>query len=221
LTPRPQTPYCEGNAWQWTWFAPHDPAELVKLFDGPENFTDKLDKLFDMPSDLSGEHVSPDISGMIGQYAQGNEPSHHTAYMYVWAGQPWKTQRRVRQIMEELYHTGPKGLCGNDDCGQMSAWYIFSALGFYPVDSANGIYVLGSPRVKSAKISLPDGKAFEVAAKGQSKKNVYVQSVSLNGKPLNRAFVTHDEITNGGKLVFKMGPAPNEGLKNMEIPPRF
>jgi len=216
-----QSPYCEGNAWQWTWFAPHSPAELVKLFGGPENFIAKLDKLFDMPSDLTGQNVSPDISGMIGQYAHGNEPSHHTAYLYMWVGQPWKTQMRARQIMEELYKVGPEGLCGNDDCGQMSAWYIFSALGFYPVDPANGVYVLGSPRVKSAKISLPGGKVFEVATVGQSKENVYVQSVSLNGKPLNRAFITHDEIAKGGKLVFTLGPTANEGLKNLEVPPGF
>ncbi|MDR2560960.1 MAG: GH92 family glycosyl hydrolase, partial [Holophagales bacterium] len=216
-----QSPYCEGNAWQWTWFAPHSPAELVKLFDGPENFVAKLDKLFDMPSDLTGQNVSPDISGMIGQYAHGNEPSHHTAYLYMWVGQPWKTQMRARQIMEELYKVGPEGLCGNDDCGQMSAWYIFSALGFYPVDPANGVYVLGSPRVKSAKINLPGGKTFEVATMGQSKENVYVQSVSLNGKPLNRAFITHDEIAKGGKLEFKLGPTANEGLKNLEVPPSF
>jgi predicted alpha-1,2-mannosidase len=201
-----KSPYCEGNAWQWTWFAPHNPEELVKLFDGPENFAAKLDQLFGMASDLSGDHVSPDISGMIGQYAQGNEPSHHTAYMYMWAGQPWKTQMRVRQIMEELYKAGPEGLCGNDDCGQMSAWYIFSALGFYPVDSANGVYVLGSPRVKSARISLSNGKAFEVVANNQGPKNVYVQSVTLNGKPLDRAYITHAEIANGGKLVFNLGP---------------
>jgi predicted alpha-1,2-mannosidase len=213
------SPYCEGNAWQWAWYVPHNPSGLVELFGGAENYAAKLDQLFEMSSEMSGENISPDISGMIGQYAHGNEPSHHTAYMYVWAGQPWKTQARVRQIMAEQYKTGPEGLSGNDDCGQMSAWYIFSALGFYPVDPASGIYVLGSPRVKTAKLAI--GKAiFEVKAENQSAQNVYVQSVTLNGKALNRAYITHDEITKGGKLVFSLGPAPNTDLV-LEPPPGF
>ncbi|MDR2696993.1 MAG: GH92 family glycosyl hydrolase [Holophagales bacterium] len=216
-----KSPYCEGNAWQWTWSVPHHPAELVNLFGGRENFAAKLDTLFDMPSELSGEAVSPDISGMIGQLAQGNEPSHHIAYMYAWVGQPWKTQARARQIMEQLYKPGPEGLCGNDDCGQMSAWYVFSALGFYPVDPASGIYVLGSPRVKSAKLNFPDGKTFTIQANNQSPQNIYVQSVTLNGKPLNRAYIRHQEIIGGGKLVFNMGPEINTDLGEMEAPPWF
>jgi len=203
------SPYCEGNAWQWTWSVQHNPEELVKLLGGSEKFATKLDTLFEMTSELVGEEASPDISGMIGQYAQGNEPSHHTAYLYTWAGQPWKTQARVRQIMEELYKPGPEGLCGNDDCGQMSAWYVFSALGFYPVDPVSGAYVLGSPRVKSAKIKLPNGKTFEIQARNQSPQNIYVQSVTLNAKPLDRPYITHEEITQGGKLVFNMSPNQN------------
>ena len=215
------SPYCEGNAWQWAWFVPHAPSALVDMFGGSENFVSKLDTLFTMPSDLSGDNVSPDISGMIGQYAQGNEPSHHTAYMYVWSDQPWKTQERVRQIMEELYLAGPEGLCGNDDCGQMSSWYVFSALGFYPVDPASGIYVFGSPRVKSAKLSLQGGKSLEIIAKNQSNENKYIQSVTWNGKPLNRHYIKHEEIAQGGKLVFTMGPAINENSVNWEVPPGF
>ena len=216
-----KSPYCEGNAWQWTWFVPHHPAELINLFGSRENYVARLDTLFTMPSDLSGEHVSPDISGMIGQYAQGNEPSHHAAYMYVWSGQPWKTQQRVRQIMDELYLTGPEGLCGNDDCGQISAWYVFSALGFYPVDPASGVYVLGSPRVKSARLSLQNGKVIEIVAKNQGKENIYVQSVTWNGKSLNSLYLSHEEISQGGKLVFTMGREINEELGNWETPPGF
>jgi predicted alpha-1,2-mannosidase len=172
-----------------------------------------------MSSELSGDEVSPDISGMIGQLAQGNEPSHHIAYLYTWAGQPGKTQARVRQIMEQRYKSGPEGLCGNDDCGQMSAWYVFSALGFYPVDPASGVYVLGSPRVRSARLNFPDGKTFTVQVNNQSPRNVYVQSVTLNGKALNRAYISHREITGGGKLVFNMGPEINTDLGKMEPPP--
>jgi len=157
---------------------------------------------------------------MIGQLAHGNEPSHHIAYLYNWVGQPWKTQARVRQIMEQLYKPGPDGLCGNDDCGQMSAWYVFSALGFYPVDPASGIYVLGSPRVKSAKLNFPDGKTFTIQV-NQSPQNIYVQSVTLNGKPLNRTYIRHQEITGGGKLIFNMGSEINTDFGKMDAPKGF
>jgi len=216
-----KSPYCEGNAWQWTWYAPHHPAELVNLFGSREKFTAKLDTLFEMSSELAGDEVSPDISGMIGQLAHGNEPSHHIAYLYNWVGQPWKTQARVRQIMEQLYKPGPEGLCGNDDCGQMSAWYVFSALGFYPVDPASGIYVLGSPRVKSAALNFPNGKTFKIKVNNQSPQNIYVRSVTLDGKPLNRAYIRHQEITSGGRLVFDMGSEINTDLGKMEPPPGF
>ncbi|MFC6998631.1 GH92 family glycosyl hydrolase [Rufibacter roseus] len=202
--------YVEGTAWQHSWFVPHDVKGLINLFGSEKKFVQHLDSTFNVTSQMTGNNVSPDISGLIGQYAHGNEPSHHIAYLYNYAGQPWKTQERVRNIMEVMYRVQPDGLAGNEDCGQMSAWYVFSALGFYPVNPADGNYVLGSPLVKHATIQLPENRKFEVTAQNNSAQNVYVQQVFLNGKPLNRSYITHAEVMQGGHLKFVMGPAPEK-----------
>ena len=200
--------YTEGTAWQWTFFVPHDVEGLIALFGGKENFAKKLDLLFKTKARIEGP---PDITGLIGQYAHGNEPSHHIPYLYVFAGQPWKTQKIVRYIMEEMYKTTPDGLVGNEDCGQMSAWYVLSALGFYPVNPCSGEYVIGSPVVKRARIHLENGKMFEIIALDQSKDNIYVREVELNGKTLKGFFIKHSWIMKGGKLVFHMTNRPSEG----------
>lgn len=204
-----QDDYTEGNAWQYTWFVPHDVAGLATLMGGREAFVKKLDALFDQPSTLEGTNPPPYASGSIGQYAHGNEPSHHVAYLYAYAGAPWKTAARARQIMDRLYGTGPEGLCGNDDCGQLSAWYVLSALGFYPVNPAEGSYVLGTPHLERAEIDVGGGRVFTVEAKGLSESNLYVQSVELNGKPLERCWFRHEDLAAGGSLRFTMGPEPN------------
>ncbi|MGD2152436.1 MAG: glycoside hydrolase family 92 protein, partial [Gemmatimonadales bacterium] len=173
-----------------------------------EAFVAKLDELFETSSDMEGT-APPDISGMIGQYAHGNEPSHHIAYLYSYAGAPWKTQERVRQITETLYGVAPDGLPGNEDCGQMSAWYILSAMGFYPVNPADGVYVIGAPHYERVVIDLGDGGRFSVEAPGVSAENKYIQSAALNGRPLDRCYITHEEIAAGGTLAFTMGSRPN------------
>lgn len=204
--------YTEGNAWQHSWFVPHDVQGLIDLHGGNENFVKKLDSLFTIDSEIKGENVSADISGLIGQYAHGNEPSHHIAYLYNYAGQPWKTQKQVREIIETQYQDTPPGLCGNEDCGQMSAWYVFSALGFYPVNPAEGIYIIGTPLFDKATIDLGDGVIFTITANQISSENFYIESVKLNGEPLNRCYITHEEILQGGNLVFEMGGEPNNNL---------
>jgi predicted alpha-1,2-mannosidase len=200
--------YCEGNAWQYTWLVPHDPEGLIGLFGSEEAFVKKLDTLFSMSSEL-GQGASSDISGLIGQYAHGNEPSHHISYLYAFAGQPWKTAEKVRQIMSTMYTEGPEGLCGNEDCGQMSAWYVFSSMGFYPVHPANGVYVLGSPAVDKAAIRT-GGKLFTVEVVNNSDKHIYIQSVQYNGADYHKGYITHQMITDGGSLVIRMGPEPNK-----------
>jgi predicted alpha-1,2-mannosidase len=205
--------YTEGNAWQYTWFVPQNSKDLIALIGGDEAFVSRLDKFFTMESKVYGAGFTGDVTGLIGQYAHGNEPCHHVAYLYNYAGQPWKTQARVRQIATTLYTGTPGGLCGNDDCGQMSAWYVFTALGFYPVNPASGVYVIGSPLVDKAVIKLDPnyypGRAFTLEAKNNSAENIYVQSATLNGQPLNRSWISHEEIVHGGKLVLVMGPTPN------------
>jgi predicted alpha-1,2-mannosidase len=201
--------YTEGNAWQHSWFVPHDVRGLIGLMGGDAPFIAKLDSLFTSDTVISGENVAPDISGMIGQYAHGNEPSHHIAYLYSYAGAPWKTQERARAILEAMYDTTPNGLAGNEDCGQMSAWYVLSALGFYPVNPADGVYVLGSPVFPEATIELGGGDRFTVRANNASPENQYIQSATLNGRPLERSFIRHSEITGGGVLELVMGPEPN------------
>lgn len=198
----------EANTWQYTFYVPHDLETLIRMMGGRERFVQKLDRLFSAPSATSGREQA-DITGMIGQYAHGNEPSHHMAYLYDYAGAPWKTQKRVRQIMDSLYTAAPDGLSGNEDCGQLSAWYVLSALGFYPVTPGCGYYAIGTPLFERAAILLENGNTFTIRAPHVSKRNIYIQSASLNGKPLNRSFIYHDEIMRGGELVFGMGPRPN------------
>ncbi len=202
--------FIEGNAWNFSLFVPHDPEALAGLLGGPKKLRTYLDTLFGMHLPDSYFAGTEDISrdGIIGGYVHGNEPSHHVAYLYNWTDQPWKTQEKVRMILRNQYHNGPGGLGGNDDAGQMSAWYIFSALGFYPVAPGSVNYQLGSPLIKKATLPLENGKSFSVEAVNQSEKNVYVQKVTLNGKPLNRLHITHDEIMQGGKLMFYMTSKP-------------
>lgn len=196
--------YTEGNAWQYSWFVPHDIPGLIDLHGGKQAFITKLDSLFTLPSVLEGNKISPDISGMIGQYAQGNEPSHHVAYMFNYADAPQKTQYYVDKIRRELYTDRPDGLCGNDDCGQLSAWYVFSSLGFYPVNPCDGKYQLGTPLFKKAVIKLPGDRRFVIKANKESDAHIYVREVRLNGTPLKRTWITHAEIMQGGELEFEL-----------------
>jgi predicted alpha-1,2-mannosidase len=205
--------YCEGNGWQYLWLVPHDPEGLIELLGGDEAFGEKLDQLFTVESIKSAE-ASADISGLIGQYAHGNEPGHHTTYLYAFVGQQWKTAKLVRQILTTLYSDQPDGLSGNEDCGQMSAWYVFSAMGIYPVNPVAGVYVFGSPIVDKATIAVPGGKSFTIVAKNNSPVNLYIQSVELNGKPYGKSYITHPDIIAGGELTFVMGPEPNKAFGN-------
>jgi predicted alpha-1,2-mannosidase len=203
--------YTESNAWQTTFFSQHDVAGYIELFGGREQFVRKLDALFTETPGVSNEDV-PDMTGFIGQYVHGNEPSHHIAYLYVYAGQPQKTQQRVRQILTTLYRDNPDGLAGNEDCGQMSAWYVMSAMGLYAVDPVSATYVLGSPLIDEARIQLAGGRELLISAKRRSPEDAYVQSVSLNGTPLNRLWVRHAELASGAHLEFTMGSEPNMTL---------
>lgn len=201
--------YTEGNAWQYSWFVPQDMAGLIAAMGGDAAVVAKLDAMFDYDnSGLDYSHAE-DIAGLIGQYIHGNEPSHHSAYAYVYAGAPWRTQARLKQIMDTQYHTAPNGLAGNDDVGQMSAWLMFTAMGFYPVTPGSGQYVIGRPFAERIALNLPNGRRFVISTEGLSDANVYVQSVTLNGRPLERTWVGHDEIRAGGELHFVMGAEPN------------
>lgn len=201
--------FCEGNAWQYLWLVNHDVEGLMALMGGKKSFNQKLDSLF-LLKDKLGEGASADITGLIGMYAHGNEPNHHIAYLYAYSGEQWKTAEKVRYIMKELYTDKPDGLCGNEDCGQMSAWYIWSSLGFYPVNPQNGVYVFGSPAVNEAEISVGTGKTFRIIAHNNSSKNIYIHSVKLNGKEYNNAWITHRDIIKGGVLEFTMSDKPNK-----------
>jgi predicted alpha-1,2-mannosidase len=201
--------YTEGNAWQYSWYAPQDTAEMVRLMGGDRRFVKKLDALFDARVDPASFANVEDISGLIGYYAHGNEPSHHIGYLYVYAGSPWRTQERLRQIVESQYQPTADGLSGNDDLGQMSAWLIFTSLGFYPVTPGSGEYVIGRPFVNHAVLHLPNGKQFSIVADNLSDANRYVGAVRLNGRPLTRAFIRHEEIMAGGELHFSMQARPN------------
>ena len=202
--------YCEGNAWQWSWFVPHDPEGLMELVGGKDVFLSKLDALFAASSEITGESVSADISGLIGQYAHGNEPSHHIIHFYNYAGQPWKTQELVDQVLYTLYFNNDNGLSGNEDCGQMSAWYILNAMGFYQVCPGKPVYSIGRPLYDKVTINLTNGKKFVIEAINNSRENKYIQSMELNGKALTEPFFTHDDIMQGGKLVFTMGNTPKK-----------
>jgi predicted alpha-1,2-mannosidase len=195
--------YTEGNAWQYTWYVPHAIPELIQMMGGPEIFEKKLDSLFIIGSDM-GSEAALDVSGMIGQYVHGNEPSHHIVYLYNYINKPWKTQEKITEIMNTLYGDDPAGLCGNEDCGQMSAWYIFNALGFYPVNPANGRYDLGIPLFERLEIDLPGLNSFIIQKKNDAPENKYVKTVTLNGETLNELFITHEQIMNGGILEFEM-----------------
>lgn len=203
--------YTESNAWQTTFGVQHDAAGLIALCGGREAFVTKLDGLFTAPSDLP-EDAPPDIAGLVGQYAHGNEPSHHIAYLYVYAGAPHKTQARVRSLLETMYADKPDGMQGNEDVGQMSAWYILSALGFYPVDPVSGIYILGSPLFESASIELGRGKKLEIVVERKDPSHQYIQSFSLNGKEQQRSWFHHSDIAGGGKVILTMGPEPNSSF---------
>jgi predicted alpha-1,2-mannosidase len=204
--------FIEGNAWNYSLYVPQDPEALIKLNGGREKFTVHLDSLFTMTLPDKYFENTEDITrdGIIGNYVHGNEPSHHVAYLYNWIGQPYKTQQRVRMILDAMYKPTPDGLGGNDDTGQMSAWYIFSSLGFYPVAPGSDEYALGSPKVKEAILTLENGKTFTITAKNQSAKNVYVSKVELNGKTLPTPFIKHSDIMNGGTMVFYMGSKPKK-----------
>ncbi len=200
--------YTEGNAWQYSWFVPHDIEGLIALHGGKQAFAMKLDSLFTHTSKMEGKEASPDISGLIGQYAHGNEPSHHVAYLYNYAGMPYKTQLYVNKILTELYSATPEGLCGNEDCGQMSAWYVFSAMGFYPVNPVEGRYQLGAPLFNKITIKTGPEKKFIITANKENSKHIYVQKVTLNGIKLDRTWITHDEIMQGGELHFVLDTQP-------------
>jgi predicted alpha-1,2-mannosidase len=205
--------YTEGNAWQYTWQVQQDIPGLINLMGGKKAFLIKLDSLFSMDSKVFGKGSTLDVTGLIGQYAHGNEPNHHIAYLYTLAGDPAKTQRLVRQIADQFYQNKPDGLSGNDDCGQMSAWYIFTAMGFYPVNPADGKYVFGAPQLSKVSLALPGNKSFLIEARGLSVTNKYVQSISLNGRPYLKNYISHKDILKGGKLLFVMGDKGNEALK--------
>jgi predicted alpha-1,2-mannosidase len=211
--------FTEGNAWQWNWFVPHDVQGLIGLHGGSAPFVAKLDEFFNPPS-LATHKPARDATGLVGVYAQGNEPGHHAPYLFNYAGQPWKTQEILHRIMSEHFHDTPEGIPGNEDCGQMSAWYIFSAMGFYPVNPCGGIYAIGRPALSKGQLELADGKRFTVTAANLSDENIYVQSLTLNGRNLDRAWLTHDEIVQGGTLAFVMGPEPNRkwAAENPDIP---
>ncbi|AKQ45005.1 sugar hydrolase [Rufibacter radiotolerans] len=204
--------FIEGNAWNYSLYVPHAPQEMIQAMGGNQKFVPHLDSLFTMhlPDEFFKDTEDITREGIIGNYVHGNEPAHHVAYLYNWTDQPWKTQERVRMILKKQYHPTPDGLGGNDDCGQMSAWYLFSSLGFYPVAPGSDQYALGSPAVKEAAIQLENGKSFTIEARNQSEKNVYVQKVELNGKLLTQPFLNHKDMVKGGKLTFYMSAKPRK-----------
>lgn len=203
--------FCEGNGWQYTFFAPQDPYGLIDLFGGDDIFVKKLDEFF-VNNGSMGNEASKDISGLIGQYAHGNEPSHHIAYLYAYVGQQWKTAEKTRFIMDNFYTDKPDGIIGNEDCGQMSAWYVMSSFGFYPVNPSRGIYVFGSPQFDKVTITLPKGKKFTIEAIHNSTENIYIQRAELNGKDYPKTYISHEDIVKGGKLKFIMGNKPNKSF---------
>jgi predicted alpha-1,2-mannosidase len=201
-----QSDFTEGNAWQYTWLVPQDPQGLIEILGGQDAFIAKLDQFFVAEGDL-GPNAN-DVTGLVGQYAHGNEPSHHIAYFYNYVGQPYKCAEKVRHIMDELYFDNHEGVCGNEDAGQMSAWYVLSSLGLYQVDPAKGEFQFGSPAMKKAVVNVGGGRTFTVVAENNSPENIYILSATLNGKALDRTYVTYEEIMAGGVLEFVMGPQP-------------
>jgi predicted alpha-1,2-mannosidase len=213
--------FCEGNSWQWTFFVPHDVRGLAKLMGGNGSLLARLDSLFNQSSEIRGENVCGDIAGLIGQYAHGNEPSHHTAYMFSYLGQPWKTQKYVHQILKEKYNNTPNGMCGNEDVGQMSAWYVLSSVGFYPMRHGDGTYIIASPSFKKATINLPNGKTLTLKTNNLSDQNIYIQSVTMNGKPYSKVYFRHEDLLKGGEITFEMGSEPSQcwGTAEGDWPP--
>jgi predicted alpha-1,2-mannosidase len=215
---RQEGDYAGASALQNTWFVPHDIPGLIDLMGGKENAIENLDFFFN-PKNQS-RVLAEDVAGFVGQYAQGNEPDQHAAYLYTYVGQPWKTQAILRWILTRLYTNSAPGLTGNEDSGQMSAWYIFNVLGFYPVNPCGGIYVIGTPWIKNATINLDNGNKFQILTENQSMDNKYIQKVSLNGQPYDKLWINHSDIMRGGTLIFKMGKEPNKnwGMGNLAIP---
>jgi predicted alpha-1,2-mannosidase len=211
--------FTEANSWHYSFYVPQDITGFIELHGGKENLAAKIDELFETETDVSGRDMK-DITGLIGQYAQGNEPSHHMAYLYNFVNQPWKTQQRVRQIMDELYTHHPDGLSGNEDCGQMSAWLIMSALGFYPVTPGQLDYVIGTPWFPEVEINLENGNIFKITANKVSAKNFYIQSAVLNGMTYSKSYISHEDIMKGGHLHFEMGNKPNKewGSNDIDVP---
>ncbi|MEO9512832.1 MAG: GH92 family glycosyl hydrolase [Flavobacteriaceae bacterium] len=207
---REHTDYTEGNAWQHSWFVPHAPDDFVALHGGDETFAGRLEQLFTESSEITGSNASADISGLIGQYAHGNEPSHHIAYLFNHANSPWRTQYWARHILDTQYNTTPNGLSGNEDCGQMSAWYVLSSMGLYPMNPASATYEIGSPIFEKSHINISDGITFTVEAENVSEENIYIQSATLNGNLFNQTTISHKEIIAGGTLHFVMGNIPNK-----------
>ncbi|MDP4261724.1 MAG: GH92 family glycosyl hydrolase [Bacteroidota bacterium] len=201
--------FTEGNAWQYTWLVPQDVEGLIGLLGGEKLFSEKLDSLFIVKGDM-GKEASGDITGLIGQYAHGNEPSHHIAYLYNYVGQPWKTADKVRYILDSLYSDKPDGLCGNEDVGQMSAWYVLSALGFYQVNPSNGLYVLGSPVMDEATLSFNSGKTFHITIKNNSKQDKYIQRIILNDKEYTKSYILYNDLMAGGEMIIEMGAQPSK-----------
>ncbi|RYD42663.1 MAG: glycoside hydrolase family 92 protein, partial [Sphingomonadales bacterium] len=213
--------YTEANGWQATFLNQHDVYGLIEHFGGDAAFEKQLDALFSAPSTLP-DNAPPDISGLVGQYAHGNEPNHHVAYMYAYCGAPAKTQAMIRRLLIEMYKNDPDGVIGNDDCGQMSAWFILSALGFYPVDPVSAIYVFGSPLFDVAEVTVGAGKTLTVRAEGNGPDRPYVQSVRWNGKPWSKNWIAHADLIGGGELVFEMGAKPSAfGTAKADRPPSF
>ncbi|MCE4565010.1 GH92 family glycosyl hydrolase [Maribellus sp. CM-23] len=202
--------YTEGNAWHYTWHVQHDVEGLIDLLGGPEKFTSKLDSLFILEPKVYGDGLTVDVTGLIGQYVHGNEPCHHVPYLYAYAGQPWRTQEIITEVKNTLYKNTRDGLCGNDDCGQMSAWYIFGTLGFYPLCPGSDSYVIGTPSFSYTKLKLPNGNDFIVKANNLTDDNYYIQSTKLNGKKYTKSVISYDDVKNGGVLEFTMGPEPKK-----------
>lgn len=203
--------FSEGTGWQYSFYAPQCPSDLIKLYGGDKPFTLKLDSLFTIQGDM-GEHASADITGLIGQYAHGNEPSHHMVYLYSYAGEQWKTAGLVRNILKNFYTDQVDGIIGNEDCGQMSAWYLLSAIGFYQVNPSWGVYAFGSPLFDKVSIELLDNKKFVIETINNSDENIYIQSIELNGKSYSKTFIQHEDLMKGGTLKFTMGKEPNYKL---------
>jgi predicted alpha-1,2-mannosidase len=212
--------FTESNSWQATFAIQHDAAGLIEVMGGQKAFVTKLDELFDQPSTLPAD-APPDIAGLVGQYAHGNEPSHHIAYLYAYAGQPHKTQARVRMLMETMYKALPDGLQGNEDVGQMSAWYILSAMGFYSVDPVSGNYIFGTPLFDRVRLQLGHGKELEIVAHRASPADQYIQAVRFNGEPYTKSWFHHRDIVQGARIEFEMGSEPNLafGARPEDMPP--